>query len=195
MYPALDQEIIGRINSLTPEEVSRKVSYAFEHELMWYGIDALAHYLVMNEAKDLSFDDLSKKFGIGPSRYRTKPFSVSLQAIQSNGVFIPIHAYSNLDLDRKIVLFDVDYENCIDSKDWKNQEYAFKLTGRTWSAKDFEKPRIVSSGIRFAKDLWQDSVNGFEKNQAGQSCEDTPQPSNVTELGRKLIAYYSEIIK
>lgn len=46
------------LNSLSESDVSRKVSYAYEHEILWYGIDAVAHVQLMRMARAISEGNL-----------------------------------------------------------------------------------------------------------------------------------------
>ena len=59
--PNLDESTRKGLNELTAEEVSRSVSYAYEHEMLWYGIDAVAHAHLMRMAKDISEGKLSQE--------------------------------------------------------------------------------------------------------------------------------------
>ena len=54
-------------------------------------------------------------------------------------------------------------------------------------ASDFENPELIEQGIRFGRDMWERRIRGFEKYQ-------NRQPQKVTDLGRKLIEYYSDLV-
>ena len=67
--PNLDEATRKALNELTVEEVSRSVSYAYEHEMLWYGIDAVAHTHLMRMARDISKgklirDEFVEKYGL-----------------------------------------------------------------------------------------------------------------------------------
>ena len=73
----LDEVTRKALNELTVEEVSREVSYAYEHEVLLYGIDAIALTHLMQMAKDISEGRLSQSysgyFRISPERSRFIP--------------------------------------------------------------------------------------------------------------------------
>ena len=199
MYPPLDKDTADAINALTPNEVSRRTSYAFEHELLGYGIEAVSIVHIMRVARGIPEGEISLEQFLDryQPQFHGKPFgfSIELRRIEADGIFIPRHAYR--DPDRVTNPFNTDLGNYV------NSEYAEKLYARDWSPEDLTKPELIEEGIRLGKDLWQACAGGFEKTQScvskswsteRGSVYGPPQPANVTELGRKLIAYYSGIV-
>lgn len=198
-FPNLDGAIIKELNELTKEEVSRKVSYAFEHEILWYGIDAIAHAHLMRMAKDisegkLSQDEFVKKYKL--NFRRSYGFVGSLEKIESDGIFMPQHTCRDGEgnkFDREVHFFNSDYGNRVNKKCWENKKYAIELMGRRWQPSDLRNPELVEQGIKFGRDMWLTCVEGFEVAQKGY-LDVSAQPQKVTDLGRKLIEYYSALI-
>ncbi|GEM_PF-1423079 len=198
-FPNLDGAIIKELNELTKEEVSRKVSYPYEHEILWYGIDAIAHTHLMRMAKDISEGKLSQDEFVKKYRLdfrRSDGFVASLEKIESDGIFIPQQACSDEEgkkFDREVHLFNSDYGNIVRNKSWVNKEYAIELMDRRWQPSDLRNPDLVEQGIKFGRDMWLTCVEGFETSQRG-FLDVSRQPQKVTDLGRKLIEYYSALV-
>ena len=60
---------------------------------------------------------------------------------------------------------------------------------RGWQPSDLEDPELIRQGFDFGREVWQTCVEGFEKHNIRH-----PQPQRITDLARKLIAYYSEFV-
>ncbi len=108
--PNLDEITKKELNELTLDEVSRSVSYAYEHELFWYGINSVVHIHLMRMSRDISkgkslLDEFIKKYELDfiNSDYG---FFLSLKKIEFDGIFIPQQAYYNSNekiLDGKMI--------------------------------------------------------------------------------------------
>lgn len=188
-YPPLDETVKRALNELTREEVSREVSYAYEHEILWYGIDAVAHTHLMNIARDipngnLSVEEFIEKYSVefGSGSYS---FLVSLDGIEADGIFIPQQR-----VHRAVNLFDVDYKNRLRRDSWVEKNYAGDLINITrWQPRYLKNSRLIEHGVKFGRDMWQTCVTGFD-----QTNKRHPQPQKVTDLGRELIKYYNGIV-
>lgn len=224
--PNLDEITKKALNELTIE----KGSCAYEHEIIWYGIDAVAHVHLMRMAKDISKGRLSKEKFI--KKYELEfgnknhsfgdwdhGFVVPLEKIESDGIFIPRQAYLNAEgerFDRKVWFFNRDYCNVFL---YNADKYPVRLIEKKWQPSDFENSELIEQGIKFGKDMWEICVKRFEeykgkpkervtysyKNRGAildwflprkqvRTVEMIVQPQKVTELGEKLIAYYSALI-
>ena len=207
--PKLDEATKNGLNGLTAEEVSRSVSYAYEHEMLWYGIDAVAHAHLMRMAKDISDGKLSQEefvekyhLDFGSQNYG---FVVPLEKIESDGIFIPQQAYCGSDgqrWERRVHFFNHDYGNRVRHDGWVEKEYARQLMDRKWQPSDLENPELFEQGVKFGRDMWRTCVQGFERTKRGtlkgfrdgKDIYGSPQPQKVTDLGEKLIAYYSALV-
>ncbi len=207
--PVLDKETAKAVNELTQTDIG--TNSAFDHEILWYGINSVVHAYIMVQARDVysgkvSLDDFVQKYSIDAVRESpgytfngvyTPPHTVHgifvpLRNIESAGVFVPRQAYWTP--DRKIKMFDGDYLNWVNDPSWTaDKGYAYDLLKRCgreiWTPSIFEDQAIVEVGLRFGRDMWRTCTVVFEKRQA-----DKEQSQKVAELGRKLIAYYSAVV-
>jgi hypothetical protein len=66
---------------------------------------------------------------------------------------------------------------------------------RRWELRDLEDSDLIRKGIIFGRSMWVNSIRYFDKYVDGTLGSDLPkQPPKITNLGRRLIAYYSTII-
>ncbi len=192
----LDEVTRKCLNELTREEVSRSVSYAYEHELLWYGIDAVVHSHLMLMAQDISNGTLSndkfiEKYGLDFDN-QNDGFFAPLERIESNGIFIPQQAYWDEEgkrCDRRIHFFYDDYVNRVLRDGWVDKEYAMKLIRKKWQPSDLENRELVEQGIKFGRDMWKTCVEGFYRVNRKY-----PQPQKVTDFAEKLMTYYSALV-
>ena len=200
--PKLDEATKNGLNELTVEEVSREVSYSYEHEMLWYGVEAVAHAHLMRMAKDISDGRLSQekfveKYGLDFGS-KNSGFVFPLEKIESDGIFIPQQAYWGSDgqrCERKVHFFEHDYINRVRHDGWIEKEYAMQLIDRKWQPSDLENPELVQQGIKFGRDMWRTCVEGFHREKNGDpEFNDPAQPQKVTDLGEKLIEYYSALV-
>jgi len=187
------------LNELSRQEVTS--SYSYFHELLWYGVEAIAHILLMQEAQanissGIPVEKLAGKFDlIFPRR---DYFIGPLKAVERIEIFVPKHAYlihSEGD-ERKVRYFDGDYRNRFRyMDDWADKKSAFDLMKRDWQISDLKDPELVKRGLRFGRDMWRKCYEGFEKYKEGTgTLTEKPTPQHILDLGRKLIAYYSSIV-
>lgn len=205
----LDEATKRAIDCLSLDDTSRERSYAFEHELLFYGVEAVAHYHLMSMARDISegkisLDEFVKKyglsFGINPESMYPKlaspQFTGNLTLLANDGIFVPQQAY-NLPYVRrsgKIQFFSTDYFNRTRQDGWVDESFAEELIKRTWQPTDLQDPELAEKGMRFDRDLWKTCLLGFEDLQIYQKGVRTAQPDHVTELGKQLIKYYSSLV-
>ncbi|MBL7054923.1 hypothetical protein ISS05_04150 [Candidatus Woesearchaeota archaeon] len=196
--PNLDEVTRNGLNELNVNEVSSEVSYAYNHELLWYGVDAVAHVHLMKMARDisegkLSLDEFIDKYNLDCIGSPSYGFFVPLDKIESDGIFVPQQTYlQNL---KKTCFFDQDYINRVLLDSWVEKEYANKLIGRKWQLSDLENPALIEQGVKFGRDMWRTCVEGFHQLKNGDPGSNDPaQPKKVTDLCKKLIDYYSTLI-
>lgn len=198
--PAIDAETRHACEQLSRDELVRVggVSSPYEHEILWYGIEAVAHVHVMRMAQAVISGSMAPEafmemyqlqFGtVG----RGSGFDGSLKAIERDGIFVPEHAYWFFPGDRTVSFFERNYINRTCHPSWRNKEYAYAwaLMDRTWKPSDLSDRSMIEQGIRFGRDLWVTCTEGFER-----AVVRNAQPERLTELGRRLIAFYSAIIE
>lgn len=195
----LDIKTKRELDELTSDELDRKNSYAYNHELLWYGLDGFAHFWLMKQARlfieqGKDTQELQQRYGIKRGNEMKHslaflygntffyPFSIVIQ----DGIYVPKHA-----LRKETVLFD---RSDIPSNRRFENNQVMNLCNRRWNLEDFANKELVEQGMTFGKELWKSGVKGFYKYKDG--TEDIHKQSNkVTELGEKLIQYYSEIIE
>jgi hypothetical protein len=191
--------------SLKELDFQTENNYAFNHELLNYGVQAVTHSYLMQKAKNViqgnvTKDEFVQKYGLEflsvgrglleLSSKRYGFFVMPLNKIESDGVFIPQQSYWNSEgkkLNREINLFGLDYANLIYGDRWNNKDYALNLLHRKWQPSDLENSELVEQGIKFGEDMWKSCVEGFDKHKSKQS-------QKLTSLGQNLIDYYSKII-
>src|SRR3989344_3317232 len=101
--PILSEDVKEALRSLPREQTTRKVSYAFEHELRMYGVNGLMHVCFMKHFSDstLRGADIEKLFresgiekGVGfYGRYEKDKFSVPIRFLEKIGLFVPPQSY------------------------------------------------------------------------------------------------------
>jgi len=201
----LDAEVQEALNALTKYEVM--LSSAYYHEIVWYGLDAVAHVHVMRKAKEvaegkLSTDEFVNKYDLNWKITKltngtslVKP-CIQLKKVASDGIFMPKHLNCIggwEDYSREVRLFNYDYLNRVSLDSWTNKEYAKDLVRTSWSG-DLKDADLIEQGIIFGKDMWNTCSVGFENWVKELHRIRKNQPQKVTDLGRKLIEYYSAIV-
>lgn len=208
---SLDDTTKREIDLLTPNEVSRGTSYAFEHELLWYGVEAVAHHHLMRQARDVAhgkttFPAFCRKYQLISGKWKSgapRFLAVPLKTIEHDGVYVPKQAYwddAGTNHERDIRLFSGDYRNRFYQDNTKNAKKDITLIElfekRKFDKASLKDPRFIADGIRFSRDLWRRAVRGFEEYQRGDERIDIAvQPTHVTRLGGKLMRYYSALIE
>lgn len=210
MIPKIDEDVKKAFDELEWDDIEGSECYPLRHELLWYGIKAVAHFHLMHMVglTDEITPEFTEKYRLdleetNPTHFHyTKikhtghgGFYVPLKAVEQDGIYFPKAAYydgAGRIHERLVPLFEQDYINCILRDSWTDKEYATKFIGKVWAVGHLLWNN--EKGIRFARDLWKTCVAGFEKYKDGHSDwkpEDPPQPQKITDLGRKLIAYYA----
>lgn len=187
------------IDSLTDIEIG--INYAFAHELIWYGVDAFAHVYIASMARDsisekMPFKDFTEKYDIEIRKLSFSSLlrlSFPLTPIKNDGVFIPHHSNP---IDRVVNIMYPDYRNRITKESWpSNKTRARELINMEWQVTDLKDPYLVNGILQFGKDMWTTCVQGFRQHASGIPIfKIGKQSQKVTDLGEKLIEYYSEII-
>ncbi len=218
--PFFDDEGMRRdLDSVS--ETEWKNSHAFNHEIAWYGVEALACTYIAGKSKEairegISVEDLVKRYeldnfeGEGQKGRIGGGFTCSVQGLRKDSIFIP-----RLKDDRRISLFDIDHTNKFGSPrhpfgslTTEDVENAFELVDynrgiNSWSYKDLRDEEKLRKALKFGKDMWKRCVESFEKykepspihTRGDRVLEWSPgQPQKVTDLGRKIIVYWGSII-
>jgi len=182
----IDEATKVALNNL-PEEGN---GYAFTHDILWYGIDAIVHFYLMTKAKEISeeiVENFMRKYDVN---FDESLFSVGLEGIKRAGVFIP-----QLKKGR-IYLFSLDYRAKLLFTD--EYSYSGELLKRIWILSDLGDSRLIELGIKCGKDMWRNSLKTYEMTKDGKDHKGRdmygPVPSEVQVLTEKLISYYSTLI-
>lgn len=200
----LSKKVRDDINSLTRKEIVKQ--FAYTHELRWYGLDAVAHFCLMDKARDVYRGNISKDDFVEKYRLRFDKrgyLAVPFESIEKDGIFIPEMTYGFFGKKPRsevdVSLFDAgDHINRILMPSWKDKDYAVALMRRKWEFSDFEDADLVEQGVRYGRDFWGTCVAGFNENKDGMFFEgkmyEPAIPAKLKRLGEKLVGYYSGII-
>lgn len=189
----INPKLVRELESLTSKEINRNVSYAFEHELLWYGVDAVVHYHVMDRVKDVTAETLPEfaqkyKLGRGTQFWNEHHIAISADTLEQDGIYIPKQRRGGI-----VALFENDYfanRGFNGTFDRDNFMKLGQLKKRSWENSTLLDKEIQERGLQWSKELWMDCVAGFKKYKNGGG--DIPKQSEkVTRLGEELIAYYS----
>lgn len=202
-YPALDESTQRELNGL--ELTGNRQGYG--SVAYGYGFLGLAHILLFREARsvvrgEVSLDtfvekcDLRDFSGQGnpplqPAGYRfyVGGFSGSSSKIaEQTGVFLT-KDLSKIKSGRIHFVYS-DYINVLWDLEKEGQyDQTANLAHRRWLPEDFMDSELVENGIRFGKVMWANVVKEYESLSKMNS-----QSDEITEAGRKLIAYYDQIV-
>lgn len=166
----------------------------FEHEIIWYGLEALLHKEVFGKIKRNKDEGLNPLCKI-PVDYHTNGFDrglgVHLKFLEQEGIIIPKIAY---DIRRRrehtVVLFQTDYKNRYLLLDDDNlpKMLAYSLIERHRELRriDLDDHNLIIDAQCFAKDMWQRCMHDF--------CIHAGQGRDLAQ--HRLIArYYDEYMK
>ncbi|MFH1828764.1 MAG: hypothetical protein ABH824_05905 [Nanoarchaeota archaeon] len=207
----LDRATENAVNNLGRSEVLRlRTTYGLAHEVLNYGLDAVAHAYVMRIAEDvtegnLPVDQFIKKYRISfvrrDSRSRCR---FPLSKLEADGIFVPDYRAV-----KSCTLFDNDYLNKFTrhskvlserfDREWLDEAIgnAHSLIYGDWSAESFEDSTALSQGLKFAQDLWTISIDGFERHQEElekRGINRSERQQHLRALGKELIAYYNQVV-
>ncbi len=189
----LDESVKIALDNLSEESDVLKC-YAYEHEILWYGIDSIVHIYLMDKAREISSgiisrEDFMRKYDIN---YEDSLLSAGIEGIRRKGIFVPQQKEK-----KTIYLFSRDYN----AKLPYTPEYysSSKLVNRDWAPSDLEDLELVTSGLKCGKDMWKNCVEGYESTKDGKDHMNRnmfrPVPSSDRILIEKLISYYSALIR
>lgn len=205
-YFDINQDLVKEINS-----ISRATFYPFDHDFLWYGVDAAIHFVVMNSALHTNKEDMLNfinKYDLRRGRIyeaNSHPygFHASLKNI-SEDVFIPQQKFNNKP-DRLILLFSRDYMNYsyIDKKIYTPKfvksltRNLIELTELHWTKDVFENKDILCKGIKFARDLLKITQQDFNHNScfSNNSKLSNYDQKVIVDITNDLFDYYKEIMK
>ncbi len=197
-YHRIDEETKRQINGIPLAALRAKNAYAFYHELLLYGVNAIAHFYLMAEAKNVLHGAFPPEVAseIGLQRDNWGFASIPVKRLRNSGIFVPRQRTLKIRQKTKDVpLFNSDYRNRTDFMGESIAEFGRRITNQEISDKLGENLRnedFLKNGLLFARYLWDYSVKGFEKYSAG--TESIPkQPKDLTLMGRKLIDYYNKV--
>jgi hypothetical protein len=210
----LSPEVKDGLNGLSKEEVKLSVNYAYRHNLLGYGVNAIAHVHLMRKAKEyllpkiLPLAEFIAKYGL--TFDKRWGLLGPLKKIESDGIFVPRQKhwaeYGEDGEEDEIILnyFGQDYGNkLLSGEDREKYRYAEALMKKKWQPEDLENPELLEQGLRFGQDLWTICVQDFHSSKNGtirvlfpdgRRLLNPPQPQKVTDLAERLIEYYCELL-
>ncbi|GEM_PF-5812287 len=126
----LEKRTRTALDSLSPELLGSAGPY--KHEVVWYGISALAHCVVMGQAREVVSKRMPLEEFMAKYQIAFNPFSASLRAIQRSGIFIPEHAFKcwPYNVKGRVWLFHDDCLNRYTEDYLRNSEEARKAQGK-----------------------------------------------------------------
>ncbi|PIN81442.1 hypothetical protein COV13_01340 [Candidatus Woesearchaeota archaeon CG10_big_fil_rev_8_21_14_0_10_32_9] len=202
-YPKISAELYEEINN-----IPRDKFYPFDHDLLWYGLDAIVHFVVMNAASNIDkkdFDNFIKKYDLRNGRIyepNSPPvgFYVNLKSV-SEEIFIPRQKFYNKE-NRFCFLFSRDYLNYLYipkeiytstfvdlmSKNIKT------LTETHWTKEMFQDDTALQTGMAFARDALKVQQSEFNINAKNTEFENRLEKDRIINVTNNLFEYYDKII-
>lgn len=187
-YPQVDDETREMVEALTKEEVSREVSYSFEHELLWYGVDAVCVAAAARDAISMidqgNASDFMERYKPEQEREGVQ-FNLKYRTLQEEGLYVPPHCRGD-----DFTLLPSDWYNCVDGT-MLTQTEKVDLIGSRRNLADLSDRRWMELALDTAQDVFDSSAFGFENELRGRHGH---QPAHVTEAGRRLLGYYGSLM-
>jgi len=195
--PEIDPVLRQEVDSIqyTKTEQMREY-YAFYHEIIWYGVEAVFHVQFAREALEVAarkkgFDDFITSYDIHKIDSRDSKFKASMQPLEDAGIYIPPQRES-----REVKLFSDDYMNLcgFPLSSFRLPKAALEETlRRQWSIEDFKDEALMKKALRVAKNLWAATAVNFDLNK-GKTDTHGALPENVAQAAKKLMEYYWQIV-
>lgn len=183
------------------------------HNVYFYALRGLAHLDLLNQAYSvykggLTFDDFSAKYDPVPGKESGKP-GLSLLPLKERGVFIhPDHFGEHI--NGRFTPFEGDLNNGLsyqeillnrekrhdEAQRYREQlkDYRVGLQERGWKLEEFVDPKVIVSGIQFAKLLIKNQFDQYEDKipRSGIYGDYQELTTSEVELGQRLVAHYKE---
>jgi hypothetical protein len=214
--PPLDKPIQDKINNLIEDTDGKSSSYNtyfLHHELLFYGLSSIAHYYIMDKAKEVVKGEISlNEFLNKYSLQKYEKFSIKDATIDSiyvkvnhipqgglegKGFFMPLNVLETENIfipekrrDRLIYLFQEDYGNkMLNHHFWNRVTEMHDFLRKHWVSEDFKDPKIIKTGIKFSKSLWKTAASGI-----GCGSMSPASLELIFDYTKELVDYYSEIL-
>jgi len=217
----LDKETKKALNAISLDFLKHHCP-AYEHDIVWYGTEAILHGDIMRKVQQrvkdgfslraflkeysVKFDYMGRSLNnkskkIYHERNPEAPLRlcIDLKILEKDRIFVPKHTYEffleqPLSVhESHIWLFNRDYINRL------QDSASVELMNHSWTKADLLNPLIVQHGFEFAKALWEDSIKKYEKGLEFHASPERPfprvQPERVNQLARKLINYYTSLFE
>jgi len=204
----IEPQVAADVDALAWAALRDHYSRSIDHALSWYGVDAVAHACLMQEA--LAAQDnlqtpakFASHFGINnvnendPLNSHGLIFNLDIFARES-GVFVP--AARRREYRPDLVVFDGDYINRLLglSELFKQHSGVFSRHLMApclspWQIGDFSDASIVQAGLNYARLMWARTVISAEEGLRGSSIEPPVDPEKA-DTYRELLEYYAPIV-
>ncbi|MEM4263321.1 MAG: hypothetical protein QW666_00295 [Candidatus Woesearchaeota archaeon] len=149
------------------------LGYAIQHELIEYGVDAVAHVYIFRDAikrakTHESVEDFLRRYGIFFEPKTAWKFCTTLEYLRANGLYFPKWAAKARLPFNKITFLSQDYSNKvfwhrtpegkseIKINPWEEELLYPHRYGRpfVWDPAYFENLELLHQGLRFGQHLW-----------------------------------------
>lgn len=154
----LSSLLIQRLSALPLEAI--RTNDAFDHGILWYGVEALSHIVLLSIAKELVKDKAGleafiEEYGISFPQHGIK---FNLYKLRESSFYIPPQRVG------PCLLFDRDDLNHLPMSKVSGQSkwdfnpdfnHWFELADRQWSPSDLLNTRLLTLGIQFGFELWR----------------------------------------
>jgi hypothetical protein len=194
-YPQIDPELVERIESMDPKTLMEPSAVAYNHELLWFGVDIVAITHLMRVAQSvcdgkLPLEEFLSRYGFVFSGNTLERCTADRGSIVRDGLYLKAHQYKD-----RINFLNPEHLQKITSTSMirTGSKEKLNLCRRIWHPKDFADPKKVKLALEVAKDLWT-SINISFEQYSRYGNYGVPQNSDLTEIGRQLIKYYWQII-
>ncbi len=183
---------------------------AIQIQLLLYGVAGVVHAYLCRAllAGEVSAGKFYRKYEVRRETVmQERLLAMPLRALRRDGIYFPRKAGVNAVLQkpgrtRRVIMFFGDYLNQFITHSGfalePRYQYALNLVTRQGGAGDFKNKRLLEQGLRFGRELWAFSVEGFERERKGRRMKPSrfrALSSGATRTCRKLISYYSGIVE
>lgn len=197
-YPQIDPELRRLVDAITCDDRQKQRQYyAFFHEIVWYGVDAVFHVQFTRDALEVAagrmdLDELVERYRIHKDDDSASKFTASLEPLEDAGIYVPAQRTT-----REVDLFGDDYLNICGfplSTFRMPKETMGKIFRKRWNMKDFTNPELMREALNVAKNLWAINAVSFDLYKNARRDAASIPPDEAARI-KKLIEYYWSIVE
>ncbi len=197
-YPRIDPEVRKKIEAVRIEDHQKTGEYyAYYHELVWYGVEAVFHVQFARDALDVaagktSLEGFMAKYRLHKKEKYSNHFLASVQPVEDAGIYFPPQREGG-----EMVVFSDDYMNqCgFPTSTFRTPKpLNLEIMRRNWQPEDFTDGALMLKALGLAKNLWAIAAVNFEVNRK-KNKKRVGLPQDAADAGRGLIDYYWQIVE